>query len=149
MENGEPKRRLSLIILAAALADGLVVGGALFFVWMATRGASGGPAAPGPTPETGGNAPATLIWLPLFLALLMPLTTLPVILLLRRRAPGEASATIVRRLIAGLGGLAEAQTEEGKTGGRQNRVFILLAVAMGVVFLLAFAALYIFLLQAQ
>ncbi len=118
MENRERQRRLWFIILAAALADGLVVGGALFFVWMATRGTSGSPAVPAPTPEAGGNAPAALIWLPLLLALLMPLATLPVILLLRRRASGGlpategTEATVVHRLIAALGGTAQPSASE-------------------------------------
>lgn len=156
MENGEPQKRLRFIILAVALADGLIVGGALFFVWwMATRGASGGPAAPTPVPGTGGNTPGSLIWLPLLLALLMPLTTLPVILLLRKRATGGPQTTdgthaTMDRLIAALGGTAGARPEGAGGSSQQNRTFVLLVAAMGIMLLLlALAVLYILVLQAR
>jgi heme/copper-type cytochrome/quinol oxidase subunit 2 len=155
VENRERQRRLWFTILAVALADGLVVGGALFFVWwVATRGAGSGPAVPAPA-ETGGNVPVALIWMPLLVALLTPLMTLPVILLLRKRATGGPQtpegtrATMVGQLIAALGGTHEAQPEDAEKSGQQNRTFILLVAAMGGVFLLAFVALYIFLLQAR
>jgi hypothetical protein len=161
MENRERQRRL-FIVVAVAVADALVVGVALFFVWMSARGTSSGPALPTPTPETAGDGSTTLIWLPILMALLMPLTSLPIILLLSRRASGglqtprEIQAATVRRIIAALGGTTQPPSSEtpgelqdvppGNTGdgSQQNRVFILLIA--GGILLLGFAAIYVFML---
>jgi hypothetical protein len=159
MENQERQRRL-FIIVAAAIVDALVVGVVVFFVWMSARGTSSGPALPTPTPETGESGSTALIWLPIVLALLMPLTSLPVILLLRRRASGglqtprEIQATVVRRIISALGGTAQPSSPETPgelqdappantgEGGQQNRTFILVIAAGGILLLgfLAFLA---------